>query len=129
MFVAMGLCGHVSRSRVEGEVVKLSVFASVSSPVETGAVIPVALHFAVSTDQRVDAGGTWPVTWTEDEVLLAALFEDVAKSLDLGVLVIGDADGAIPPRPDLVAPVVQPADLASEVALQRAHELGEVLGF
>ena len=55
-----------------------------------------------------------------------ALLEKVAQPGDLGRLFVTDYDRRVAPAPDAFAPAAQPPDLPGQVAVDEAHEVGEL---
>jgi hypothetical protein len=77
--------------------------------------------------QRLDARETWPVHWTVDHSLFAAILKDVLQSRWLSCL-IGNNDRSIAASPESLAPIMEAADLAGNVAVHERDERRELSG-
>ncbi len=62
-----------------------------------------------------------------DQVLLAAMREDVDQAPHLGLLLVAHQDRLISAREDLVPPAGRSGDLARELRVEIAHEAGQAL--
>jgi hypothetical protein len=99
----------------------------VAGGVLLSAVEPVAGGI-LALDQRPGDLHSRPVLGTCDEALFTAVREKVLQSRDLRCFLVADHDGLVSPRPDLVGPAVEPADLAGEVGIDIAHEIRKLAG-
>src|SRR6185503_16486199 len=76
--------------------------------------------------QSVDAVDARPILGPLDQVLLAAVGEDIDQPPYLGFLLFTNRDRLVAPGKDLVAPAGQPGDLAGQLREEVAHEAGKL---
>src|SRR6185295_10584261 len=77
--------------------------------------------------QGIDAVDSRPVLGPLDQVLLAAIGEDVQEAFYLSRLFLTDGDRLITPGEHLVPPAGQPRDLTRQLGKEVAHEFCELL--
>src|SRR4029077_7171120 len=110
-----------------GELKAVEGLSPVAGRVLLSAVEPGAGEI-LALDQRLGDVDSRPVLGTRDEPFLAAVREEVSQPCDLGRLFAADHDPLISPRPDLLPPAVEAADLAGEVGVHVRHETRELAG-
>lgn len=91
------------------------------SEVLLAAVEPEALE-RLAIQDGADGTDARPVSQALDQILLAAMGQDIAQPLDLGPLLVADGDRLVPAAPELLPPAHQPAGLTSQVRVEVAHE-------
>jgi hypothetical protein len=91
------------------------------SSIEPGAL---KLRTVAQCSSAVNAG---PMMRPLDKALLDAVAEKIGEASDLRLLFVGDEDRSISPRPELLAPAMQPPDLTSDIPGHVVHEDGQLL--
>jgi hypothetical protein len=100
---------------------------SAAGQVFLGAVEPEPFQ-DLAFEQGPDCVDPGPIPGTFDQVLLRAVGESVAQSLDLGCLLLADDDRLVSPAEDLLSPAGQPPDLSRQLRAEGAHEVWELPG-
>ena len=95
-------------------------------PVFTGAVEPCARK-GHPVEESVDAVHSRPVARSDHEAFLAAVRQQIAKTLYLRLRLVAHLDRSIVVAPELLPPVVKPAHFARDVAVHEAHEVRQLL--
>jgi len=107
------------------EVRERTVLSPKLTPVLLGLVEPETLERFAGED-LVNGMDPRPLLRRPDEPLLATLLEQVSKAPDLVFLAIPNGLDAVSTPPERSAPVVELADLPSDIALEVAHEVGRL---
>ncbi len=81
-----------------------------------------------SLDEGSHAMDSWPIPWPLDEMLLAALSENVLQPLHLSSFLLRDDDPRVPALEERSAPAGEPVHFTSEGRAQVLHEGRDLLG-
>lgn len=112
---------------VLGEVHGLDALAASLGLAERGFVDPGALEGLV-VEEGAEGGGTWPLEGAGHETFLDALAQEVEESGQLGLGFVADEGAGVTAAPEGVASAQEPVELAGELAVDKAHEGGELGG-
>ena len=123
---AGGTARQTPRLRL-GEALGIDRLAASPGPVLGRAVVPDAADRTVS-QKSTGRAGAGPVLGAGNEVFLAALGKQVAKTGDLRLGLEAHRDRPVPTAPGLLTPAVHPAGLARDVGVEVVHERGESAG-